>query len=295
MKLILLSLLVLWGCSSTKERSDSPSANAETFKKTKVLSNKEVRDFYAGNTEALNPGLQDETLDRLSSDELRKLDTSADPLMEISVRCGRREFSEAFELASRYYNQYQRVGAYWNQIANCHLNQGSFRKALLFYNKALEVAPNYVPALNNIGVMYSRQGQDQKALVAFERANRESKFSKTPRYNLAKMYLTNGLAEMAAPIFQALLSQTPSDVDLLNATGSCHFLLSDYSKAMSYYAKIPQSEWTRAEIGLNVAYTLRKLGKKDDAAKVFGNVTKPKNSQLKNYYSVVEKQLGAQE
>lgn len=295
MRYILLSLLFVWGCSSTKDKSSNVNVANDSFKKTKPLTNKDVKDFYQGNVESLNPALQDETLDRFTADELKALDTSSDPLMEISVRCSRKDFDEAFAVAARFYNQYQRVAAYWNQVANCHLNQGSFRKALLFYNKSLEVTPNYVPALNNIGVMYSRQGQEQKALVAFERANRESKFSKTPRYNLAKLYLAYGLAELALPIFESLLNKAPQDVDILNATGTCYFLLSDYNRAISTYQKIPQSEWSRAEVGLNIAFTYNKLGKRDNASKVFDMVKEPKNSNLKKYYAVIEKQLGAKE
>ena len=149
-----------------------------------------------------------------------------------------------------------------------------------------------MPALNNIGVLYSRQGQDQKALVAFERANAQSKFSKTPRYNLAKVYLTYGLAELALPIFNGLLSATPSDVDLNYAVGSSYFLMSDYGRALSFYQKIPNDLWSDAEYGLNIAIALKKTGRGNDALKVFDSIDKPKHSDLKQYYSSVANELG---
>ena len=172
------------------------------------------------------------------------------------------------------------------------MNQGSQRKALLFYNKALEVSPGYVPALNNIGVLYSRQGEDQKALVAFEKANGQSRFAKTPRYNLARIYLTYGLANLALPIFQGLLNEAASDVDLLNAVANCYFLTGDYQKALSYYSRIPETEFERPEIGLNYTMTLQKLGKGQDAQKIYSDIDKPKAQSLKEYYSVVGNQIG---
>lgn len=293
----LLILAFVVGCASKPEKpKPAPVAvNNDAFKKTKPLSNSEVSEFYQGNSAILNPALSDETLDRHTNEELSQLNTEADVLMQLSVLCSRRDFDNAFLLASKSFNRYQKVAPYWNQIANCHLNQGSYRKALLFYNKAIEVSPNYVPALNNIGVMYVRQGQDQKALVAFDRANKQSKFSKTPRYNLAKLYLTYGLAESALPLFQSLLNESPSDVDLLNAAGSGHFLLSDYKSALSYYQKIPQTEWKRAEIGLNLAYTLKKLGQDKQAVAVFNQIVQPKTASLKRYFSVIRNQLGEAE
>lgn len=288
-------LLLLAACSSTDKGRNTSAPDKVTnssFKKERALNPSEVKDFYVESTKSLSPALQDETLDRLTKDELSQVNTETDPLVEMSVLCARREFSKAFSIASKNFNSYQKVPQYWNLVANCHLNDGSYRKALLFYNKALEVKPNYVPSLNNIGVMYSRQGQDQKALVAFERANKQSKFSKTPRYNLAKLYLTYGLAESAQPLFMSLLNESPQDVDLLNAVASTYYLMSDYRTALSYYQRIPQSEWKRSEIGLNLAVTLKKTGKTKEAGQVFNLVSKPSRSELKNYYSVVKAQLG---
>ncbi len=294
MKYTILSLIFLAACSSAPEKTKktAPIVKNEAFKKVKPLSAAEVSEFYQGNAPSMNPALQDETLDRYSAEELAKLNVSADPLMQMSVMCSKRDFAGAFQIAAQNFNLYQKVAPYWNQVANCHLNQGSYRKALLFYNKAIEVKPNFVPALNNIGVMYARQDQDQKALVAFERANRQSKFSKTPRYNMAKLYLTYGLAESALPVFQSLLSESPQDIDLLNAVGSSYFLLSDYNQALSHFKQIPQAEWQRAEIGLNLAYTLNKLGKTKEASEVFAQVKEPKQANLKRYYSTIESQLG---
>lgn len=294
MKSSILALIFLAACSSAPEKKNTkaPVVKNEVFKKPKALTNNEISDFFAGNEKSLNPALQDETMDRFSESELAAIKSSGDPLVDISIACTQKDFKGAFEMASKNFNQYQKVAPYWNVVANCHLNQGNYRKALLFYNKAIEVSSNYVPALNNIGVMYSRQGQDQKALVAFERANRQSKFSKTPRYNMAKLYLTYGLAESAQPIFESLLSGSPNDVDLLNATAGSYFLLSDYNKALGFYQRIPKAQWDRAEIGLNLALTLKKTGKADEARQVFSNVEKPKSSNLKRYYSIIEKQLG---
>lgn len=294
-KFILLSLVV--ACSSG-ERASAPKQDApvkvtkETFKKERALKNSEVQDFYARSTATANPALQDETLDRYSAEEISAMAEGADPLTELSLRCSRNDFKNAFAVAAKHFNTYQRVAAYWNLVGNCHLNQGSHRKALLFYNKALEVKPNYIPALNNIGVMYSRMDQDQKALVAFERANTASKFAKTPRYNLAKMYLIYGLAEPALPVLTGLLDSSPNDLDLRNAVANAYFLMSDYNQAYAHFQQIPAAHWVRPEIGLNLAVTLKKLGKVEDAARVMDGIKPPKNAGLARYYTTVENYLG---
>lgn len=292
----LFPLIFLAACATTKEThtiSSPDKVTKEDFKKERPLSNSQVADYYDGIRISLSPALQDETVDRFTDAELAKVTPSTDPLLDMALRCQKGDYQGGFNVAAQYFNRYQKVAIYWNQVANCHLKSGNPRKALLFYNKALEVSPDYIPALNNIGVMYSRQGQDQKALIAFERATKKAKFSKTPRYNLARLYLTYGLTESAQPIFESLLNESPKDVDLLNAVGTAYFFQSDYRKAMSFYQSIPKNEWKRAEIGLNLALTLKKLGNLDEGQKVLSQVGTPRNAKLKRYYKTVEEQLGA--
>lgn len=295
---VLFLLLIFISCSSPKVKGptseEAHKVSKESFKKEKSLSASEVKDFISEKPKSLNSALYDETLDRYSVDELSLLSDSKDPLLNISIYCSKGDFNKAFDLASTLFDRYQKIPSYWNQIGNCHLNQGSQRKALLFYNKALEVNPNYVPSLNNIGVSYARLGEDQKALIAFERANNQSRFAKTPRYNLAKMYLKYGLAESALPLFNGLLNESTNDVDLINAVGTCYFMMSDYQKANSFFSKVPSSLLTRAEYGLNYSITLKKLGKSELAKKIFAQINEPKSKDQKDYYSLVGSQLGVQ-
>lgn len=289
----LIPLLILGACSSKPAKNEKrlETVTNEDFKKEKALSKSDVRDFYELNGKTLSPALQDETLDNFSRSELSQV-KSTDPLVEISLMCNQRDFTGAYQVAEKNFNRYQKIPAYWNLIANCHLNEGSARRALLFYNKALELDRNYVPALNNIGVMYSRQGQDQKALVAFERASALGKFSKTPRYNLAKLYLSYGLVESALPVFSGLLNESQGDVDLLNAVASSYFLMSDYNKALSYYKQIPEDQWQNPEVGLNLSLTFKKTGNAKEASNVFSKVKEPKNKKMRDYYAVIKSQLG---
>lgn len=294
----LLCLLTVFGCSSLKSSKKAKVAvlprdlSPSSFNKEKALSAKDVNDFYSEAPKSLSPALLDETLDRTSKNELKGLQKSKDPLIEIAINCKQKDFKNAFVVIDNSFNRYQKIPAYWNLVANCHLMNHSNRKALLFYNKALEVSPHYVPALNNIGVLYSRQGEDQKALVAFEKANKLSRFSKTPRYNLAKIYLRYGLSEMALPLFQGLLHESSSDVDLLNGVANSYFMGGDYQKARSYFAKIPSEQIRSPEIGINYAFTMKKIGQDEAAQKIYSNIEKPKSRAMKSYYSKVGNLLG---
>lgn len=300
MKFSLLFLVILASCSTSQKQASKSTSQEVTnvkkdaFQKEKTLSSNEVQDFYSLPVKSQNPALQDETLDRYTIDEIDALSSTNDPMFEISLRCAKKDFENAFGAASKAFNRYQKIPAYWNAIANCHLQQGSSRKALLFYNKALEVSPNYVPALNNIGVLFARQGDDQKALVAFEKANKQARFAKTPRYNLARLYLTYAMADSALPLFQGLLNESPKDVDLINAVANCYFMISDYAQAISHFNRLPAQLFSRADVGLNYAASLHKVGRGDEAQKIFAGVKAPQTREFKEYYSAVADQLGVQ-
>lgn len=293
-----LIVLTLFVCSCSSSKKPAPKApeniNSTSFKKQKALTPLEVKDYYSTKLKTQNPALQDETIDRYSSEELSKISDQQDPLLEISLACLKRDFAKAFSVASKNYDKFQKVPSYWTQIANCHLNQGNSRKAMLFYNKALEINSTYIPALNNLGVLYQKNGDDQKALVAFEKANKQSRFSKTPRYNLGKIYLKYGLSDLALPLLNGLLSESPTDVDLLNAVATAYYFGNDYSSAFAYYQKIPRDYWKVAEVGLNLAMTVKNLGKSQDAVKIFNQIQKPETKSMKEYYSTIGKQLGAE-
>jgi tetratricopeptide (TPR) repeat protein len=296
MRAIIPLIFLVVSCASDKGGSRSSpevsKVNKDSFKKDKPLNANEVSDFYQLDSKSLNPALQDETLDRHSKEELKQLKKSADPLLQISLKCSENDFNGAFDLAGNLFHRYQKIPAYWNQIANCHLKQRSYRKALLFYNKALEISPGYVPALNNIGVLYLHQGEDQKALVAFEKAYNESRFSKTPRYNMAKIYLRYGLADMSLPIFEGLLRESPDDLELQSAVANNYVILGQYQKAFELFNRMPGHYHKTAEIGLNYVITLKRLGKKADAEKIYGQIIAPQNGSAKEYYASVGQQLG---
>ncbi len=293
----LVILLFLAACSSQKgpssRRGEAPeNVSKSSFKKEKVLLPQEIKDYIADQAKSESPALQDESLDRYSSEELKKLEGTKDPLMAISLSCSKGDYESGFAMASKNFNRYQKIPAYWTVVANCHLLQGNQRKALLFYNKAIEVSPGYIPALNNIGVLYSRQGEDQKALIAFDKANKQSRFTKSPRYNLARLYLRYGLAEMALPFYQGLLNDSPNDLDLINAVAHCYFIMSDYQKASAYFSKLPAKMLEKAEFGLNYAMTLKKLGKSKEALALIDKMEKPKSKAVQDYYAQISTVLG---
>jgi tetratricopeptide (TPR) repeat protein len=278
--LLLMCTLVLGlaGCSSTPSQritpKDDPAANVKLqntdFQSKAKISYSQSQDHYGMATSG--NALAGETAEKMSRAEAVDLAKGQDPLATMMLFCYQKEFKEGFGLAEQLFETHQKLPTYWNQVATCHLLQGNERKALLFYNKAMEVVPNYVPALNNIGVIYGRSAQDQKALVALEKALAGGRFTKTPRYNLAYLLLHYGMGQQALGHFQAMLEESPQDADLRTGLAMSYVLLSRWEDAWGEFSRIPDELRSRPSVGLNMALTAHRLGKKEAARNLLSKV-----------------------
>lgn len=297
--IFLLTTFVFVSCSTTHKKDVDPmkteldSISNKDFKKESPIEKNQIKDYFIYNQQVLeNPILKDETLGRLTSDEVKEFEKSKDPLVSMAYLCTRRQFKEAYTVAAKHYDRFQKVPAYWNQLGICYLEQKEERKALLYFNKALEAEKDYVPTLNNFGVMYTRQGQNQKAIVAFEKASQIGKFSKTPRYNLARLYLEYGLSEKALPILQSLSNQSQADIGVTNSIATAYLMQGDHQTALRFYKQLSPKIWKRAEVGVNIAFAYHLAGSNKDAVKVFKDITKPKHKEIKDYYYLMAQKIG---
>ncbi len=276
---LLVLAAVLAGCAGdpVSKKATEPDAAADVsvapkdFSKRQALAFVPQQDFYPAAPKSTSV-LISESLDRADAADVRSLTQGKDPLTAMVTSCYRRDFSQGLAMAESLYDTHQKFPSYWNQVATCHLLSGNERKALLFYNKAIEVSPNYAPALNNIAVIYGNTGQPQKALVALRRALAQSKFAKVPRYNQANLFLRYGHADAALGLFQALAAEAPTDLEVRIGLANALALTARWPEAFDAFSALPERYRTRPEVGLNMALAAHKTGKQALARSLVGGV-----------------------
>lgn len=253
---------------------------------TKYVSDKDKFDF--SNVEESNHALLNESLSSLSEAKLEEgLEKNTDPLSKMNIKCYQRKFEEAFKISDDIYSNYKNNTSYWNQIGTCYLLKLDYGKAILFYNKSIDLDSKFAPPVNNLGVVYERQGKFQKALAAFKMASNLNTFSSTPTYNLALLYLKFGTVGKSLPIFQGLLKRSPNDVSVQSAFASSLLIRGDLQGAIDQFSKIEKSALSNPTIGLNFAVALKLAGRPIDAKTVFANITQTTN-HLSEYSQKVE-------
>lgn len=114
--------------------------------------------------------------------------------------------------------------------ARAFQNSGRLSDAKQLYLKVLKADPNYVDALNNLGVIYIQEKNYKEAQTNFERAIRFKPGNVDPYYNLACIYALKGEIELgiahlkkACALNKSAIKWAMTDTDLQNLRESPDF------------------------------------------------------------------------
>lgn len=289
---LLIVLLLMVGCAtSSKKKSVSvEDIKDEDFKPVNKIKYSRADDKFIEVESKLSDALNEESLQRVftygGSVEIKGV------MGQIGKFCYQGKFSEAYQMIRDNNKAYNDNPIFWTQVGTCFLLDGKRRKALLFYNRALSLKGDYSPALNNLGVMYMRDKDYSRALVAFERARKNAAFGKTPRYNLANLYLSFGLYQKAESHLLTLSQVSKQDVDVLNMLATSYLMQGKVDLALNNFEKIDDDFWEDPKVGINYALALFLKGNKSKAKDVFDDIDKKASGIWKPYYQTVAKFIG---
>jgi tetratricopeptide (TPR) repeat protein len=294
--LLILLVLVAVSCASNKDGSKplpkevSDISNSDFVPKKEKVYNRRADTVKVEDKEIISKNiLVSESLDKGRLFEDFKVESKID---ELARTCYEKEFKDAREQIRILEEEYRSNVIFWNQVATCFMLEKDYRKALLFYNKALEFNTNYAPVLNNIGVMYERQGEDERALISYEKASKNNKYARTPKYNMAMLYLKYGLYNKSKNILSGLKRINSKDSQVLNALAVSELMSGDVKSALSNYSLVDPELLEEPAYGVNYAYALFVDGKKEKAHDAFEDVDIEKNDSNYSYYLRVKSLIG---
>jgi tetratricopeptide (TPR) repeat protein len=167
--------------------------------------------------------------------------------------------------------------------------QGKYQEAIDYYDKALELDPNYVSALNNKGVALKKQGKYQEAIDYYDKA-----LELDPNYvsaldNKGQVFEEQGKYQEAIAWFDKALKVNPNyeesltnKVNALNNKGNALLELGNYNEGIKYYDKVleidPNNEYALA----NTGWALNQQGKYQEAIEYYDKALEidPKNKKI---------------
>ncbi len=292
--LSILLILMLAACSSTPEKKQEKSYAPQDlkdsdFKKTVAATFIKGSDYY------FNGGaiaLGQESLQLRDKGDLEKFESSKDPLSAAMALCYNKKVNEGLALFNNVYERYKNFPSFWTGRGICYVIQKQARKAMLYFNKALELDSRYTPALNNVAVLLLNKGEKHKALNALKLAEQSDGTAFTPRFNLAHLYLEYYLVDEAEKLFFDLYKVKKKDADVLSGLGTCFLLKNDIATAVKFFKAISESLMElRPDIALNYALALKMSGKREKAMEIIEKVDKKRLKNYSNYYAQIKKAL----
>ncbi len=144
----------------------------------------------------------------------------------------------------------------YHHRATIYLNMGEYDKAILEYNKALELDPAYIPAYYDRGLAYAQRQQHAEAIADFSKALALNPQHADPRlagayYNRGLVYARQSAFAEAIVDYDQALSLHPEDPLIFNSRGNVHYNTKDYARAIADYDQAIQLDATYADAYLN--------------------------------------------
>lgn len=141
---------------------------------------------------------------------------------EAAEKINRRKYAEAQNLLLRTERPLAR-SAYWNNLlgyADFKLNQP--KPALAHLQTALQLAPNNVDFLMDLGEFLAYYRAYHQAVAIFQIASKRLPDSPEVKFGLAVSYILENRRQEATPILQALIAAKPDFQPAYRALGECY-------------------------------------------------------------------------
>ncbi len=124
--------------------------------------------------------------------------------------------------------------------ANIHKQLKKYDTAISYFEKAIQLNPNFSEAYNNLGNTKKRVGKIDEAIFCFEKAIQLKENNIEAYLNLANIYKENRHFNKLIKIYEKILSFNQNDLKTLYNLGSAYLFLGNISKGKYYFEKIIQ-------------------------------------------------------
>jgi tetratricopeptide (TPR) repeat protein/4-amino-4-deoxy-L-arabinose transferase-like glycosyltransferase len=150
-------------------------------------------------------------------------------------------------------------------ITETNLGTALYDEAAARYRRALEIAPDYVPALNNLGVTLRAQGRTDDAIRTYGDGLRLRGDYPDLHFNLANALLAQNRADEAAEHFRQASAGLPDSAGVHNNLGTALAEQGKLAEAAAAFERALAVEPTSARAHRNLGNVLASLGRPDDA------------------------------
>lgn len=179
-------------------------------------------------------------------------------------------------------------------MGNIYNSQLNFEEASRYYNAALQINPNYAPAINNLGLIAKQKGNLQRAKFLVERA-RDLNPTYTPFHlSLSSIYNDLGEYDLAIASILKSLELKPDNPDAYLNLGGIYQRLGELDRALAATLRSIELKLNNPEAYFNLGGIYKDLGDLDQAliATLKTLELNPDNPVTHTSLGVIYQQLG---
>ncbi len=144
-----------------------------------------------------------------------------------------------------------------NEIAFCHERLGNLEESRAYHEQYIKDEPYNANVWYNLGTIYGRQGNFDKAAQAFQFTITLNEQFASAYYNLAATYQHLERYTEAIDMFNMFLQMEPDSPDAYFAIGECYDFLDRNTEAIAAFSKAIEldDEFADAHFFLSLSYT----------------------------------------
>src|SRR5215472_6432660 len=179
------------------------------------------------------------------------------------------------------------------QSALAHYNSGQYRAAQQELEGLRRDLPHSFEVHELLGLVYSAEGQEEKATPLLEEAVRLKPDSGPALNNLATNLARLGKGSLAEKEFRKVLELEPASYDANHNLGEFYVARGDIAGAVPYLEKAQQAEPSSYNNGYDLALAYEKTGRWPDAGREIRELLKQKDTaELHDLLAEAEERSG---
>jgi len=175
--------------------------------------------------------------------------------------------------------------------------RGIVKEAEKSWKKVLEIEPDNGEAWNNLGVLYRKHGDDEKALAAFQEAEEKAPERPDIPYNIGNLYKSSGDFDKAVTYYNKAIEINPEYAPAFNNLGTLYELKKERGKALEVFRRGLSADSGDASLRFNMGLVYQEEERWDDAREAFDTALKKRPGWVPglNNLGIVLQELGRED
>lgn len=204
--------------------------------------------------------------------------------------------SHDFTTAARLYKQLLRDEPsnvdYLKELGSIYVKDSEDEKAIPYYEQIITFYPHYIEAMNSLGAIFRRLKRYDESINILQRALDEGRQTSAVNYNLGFTYKEMGNYKDAIDAFDAVIAENPSDVLAYNHLGSIYLAEKEYDKSIATFRRGLQVDPNHPILNYNLAHCYEEAKQENDAIRCYDKALKARPGwidAIKDYSSILIK------